>query len=302
MRDAPQRLAALAAEQHDVFSRRQALEVGVSSSALGRHLAAERLQKVGTRTYAFGGFAVPWRGRLRAGLLDLGEGALVAGRAAACLHGLEGFEEGPLVYLVPRSLRQRSTPGVVRTTATLGRLDRTTVDGLACTSGTRTVLSMVGDASPRELERATHSALRDGLTSESVLQRQLEVLRHQGMTDVGHMDAVLATGAVQSWLEARFLELVLTAGLPEPVLQERHRLGRDRAARVDFAWPGTPVVVEVGGKRGYLTARERQRKEQRRNALQLRGKIVYFFSYEDVEEEPGLVVTTLARALSPLAS
>jgi hypothetical protein len=66
---------------------------------------------------------------------------------------------------------------------------------------------------------------------------------------------------------------------------------------VDFEWDGSPVIAEVGGRRGYLTARERQRKERRRNELQWRGKVVYFFAFEDITEAPGLVVSTMASAL-----
>jgi hypothetical protein len=154
---------------------------------------------------------------------------------------------------------------------------------------------LVGDASRSELERAVQSACRAGLTSVPTLVRRLADLRHDGMEGVGQLDRVLVEGGVESWLEQRFLELVRRVGLPEPSLQMRHRIGPACIARVDFGWPETPFLVEVGGKLGYLTARERQRKERRRNALQLQGKVVYFFTYEDVTEEPGLVMATLGE-------
>jgi hypothetical protein len=295
MSDALDRLAAVAASQRDVFTRGQAHEAGLSPSALARHVATHRMQRVGTRTLAFGRFAVPWRSRLQAGLLDLGDGALISGRSASALLGLDGFAEGPLGYLVPRGLRHRRTPGVVSSSPTLCGLDRTVVDGLACTSATRTIISLVGDASRSELERAVQSALRAGLTSVPTLVRRLADLRHGGMEGVGDLDWVLAEGGVESWLERRFLDLVRRAGLPAPALQVRHRIGPACVARVDFGWPDTPMLVEVGGKLGYLTARERQRKERRRNALQLQGKVVYFFSYEDITEDPGLVIATLCE-------
>ncbi len=68
-------------------------------------------------------------------------------------------------------------------------------------------------------------------------------------------------------------------------------------ARVDFDFAPLPIVVEVGGRRGYLSADERRRQEHRRNELQLVGKIVYFFTTEDVAEDPAYVVTTLRTAL-----
>jgi very-short-patch-repair endonuclease len=69
-------------------------------------------------------------------------------------------------------------------------------------------------------------------------------------------------------------------------------------ARVDFEFLTYPIVVEVGGRRGYLSAAERRHQEHRRTALQLAGKTVYFFSADDVFNDPDFVVRTLFAALS----
>ena len=55
------------------------------------------------------------------------------------------------------------------------------------------------------------------------------------------------------------------------------------------------MVAEVGGRRGYLSADDRRRQEHRRNELQLIGKIVYFFTTEDVVETPAYVIATTCR-------
>ena len=57
-------------------------------------------------------------------------------------------------------------------------------------------------------------------------------------------------------------------------------------ARVDFDFSPLPIMVEVGGKRGYMSSSERQRQERRRNELQLLGKVIYFFTTEDVVQRP----------------
>jgi hypothetical protein len=115
------------------------------------------------------------------------------------------------------------------------------------------------------------------------------------------LDAVLADAGVQSFLERRFLQLIRRAGLPTPALQRVHRRGSRLVARVDFDFAPLPVVVEVGGQRGYLTRTERQRQERRRSELQLLGRIVYFFTYEDVTDDPTYVVATLRSALEVVA-
>jgi len=47
----------------------------------------------------------------------------------------------------------------------------------------------------------------------------------------------------------------------------------------------------------YLSAEERRRQEHRRSELQLVGKIVYFFTSEDVTTDATYVVRTLIEAL-----
>ena len=57
------------------------------------------------------------------------------------------------------------------------------------------------------------------------------------------------------------------------------------------------MIAEVGGRRGYMSADERRRQERRRNQLQLMGKVVYFFTTEDVVDAAGYVAATIGAAL-----
>jgi putative AbiEi antitoxin of type IV toxin-antitoxin system len=115
------RLIELTAGQHQVFSRAQARAAGLSSSALSRRVRAGRLVACGTTALRFAGVTLTYRGELMAGILDLGPDALVTGRAAAVLHGLDGFSEGLLEYLVPRDQRGRVTSGVVTSIRCINR-------------------------------------------------------------------------------------------------------------------------------------------------------------------------------------
>jgi hypothetical protein len=278
-------------------TREQALQAGLSRYAIARRIRSGLLVAHGPRTLHFAGSSLDWRGSLFAGLKDVGDGSLVSGRSAAALHGLDGFEDGPLEFLVPHPSRDRRTVGRVSSTPSIGPFDRATVDGLAVTSGTRTVLELIGRVSERELGNAVDSALRKGLTSPAMLLRRLDELGRQGRSGVAIFDRVMESAGVQSWLEREFLRLIERAGLPRPTLQRRYRSDGRHIARVDFDFEPSPVVVEVGGRRGYLSADERRRQEHRRNELQLLGKIVYFFTTEDVTDAATYVVSTLRRAL-----
>ncbi len=298
MKDVDAALVALAATQHQVFSRAQARAAGLSASAVSRRVAAGRLIVCGTAALHLAGVTLTYRGRLMAGLLDLGPDALVSGRAAAHLHGLDGFGEGPLEFLVPRDQRRRSTLGSVVSTRALNRLDRAAIDGLACTSATRTVVELLATASIDEAGNALDSATRQRLTAPGVVERRLIQLGTHGRAGLVAFRRLAAAGSVESWLERRFLRVLREAGLPTPVLQRRHELPGVGVARVDFEYATFPIVVEVGGRRGYLSREERQRQERRRNALQVAGKTIYFFTRDDVVGDPGYVVHTMYRALA----
>jgi hypothetical protein len=301
MNDADRALAALAGRQRQVFTRNQAVAAGLTRSAITYRAQNGLLVPYGVHVLHFGGTTLDWRSRLAAGLLDLGPNALVTGRAAAALHRLDGYDEGPLEFLVRRSQRRRRTVGDVRSTSRLIPLDRVPVDGLWVTSGTRTALELLGRVTERELGNAIDSAIRAGITAPSYLRRRLQQLGRQGRPGVAVFDRVMESAGVQSWLERRFVRLVRGAGLPKPVTQRIYRRDGVHIARVDFDFSPAPVIVEVGGRRGYLAADDRRRQEHRRSELQLIGKIVYFFSSEDVTEREPYVVATVAQALAVAA-
>jgi len=297
MNDVDRVLVAPAARQHQVFSRAQARQAGMSPNALYRRLRSGSIVACGTSALHYAGVTLTYRGRLMAGLLDLGPEAMVSGRAAAHLHQLDGFDPGPLEYLAPRSYRSRCTVGNLHTVAELERLDRVTVDGLACTSPTMTVIQLLAHATSAEAAAALDSACRQRTTAVPVVRRRLESLGRAGRRGVAVFERLVAEGIVESWLERRFLAVLRSAGLPLPASQRRYDLEGFGVARVDFEFGLAPVVVEVGGRRGYLSFGERQRQERRRNALQLEGKVVYFFTRDDVVQRPGYVAATVAAAL-----
>jgi len=159
------------------------------------------------------------------------------------------------------------------------------------------VAELVANGTPTELANALDSGTRKRLTAPSVVERRLEELGRQGRRGVARFDAIMRDAGVESWLERKFLRLVKPTGLPDPTLQRSYRAGDHLVARVDFDFAPLPIVVEVGGQRGYMSAAERRRKERRRNELQLLGKVIYFFTSEDVTARPEYVLDTVAKGI-----
>ena len=302
MTDADRLLVALAARQRQVFTRQQARLVGLPPAAVHRRVKAGTFVAHGPHTLHFAGSRLDWRGTLLAALLDLGSDATITGRAAVALHGLDGFAEGPVELLVPRRLRGRTSVGTLTSSPHLYRLDVVTLEAdLRVTSGTRTIIELAGRVSERELANAVDSACRLGLTSPDALRRRWDELGRRGRPGVAAFQRVMEMAGVQSWLERRFLDLVARYGLPQPRTQRVYRHDGQHVARVDFDFAPLDVVAEVGGRRGYLSIDERRRQERRRNRLQLLGKVVYFFTTEDVVDASDYVASTLRAALARAA-
>jgi hypothetical protein len=302
MNDADRLLVALAARQRQVFTRRQARLAGLTAAAIHRRVRTGVFVVHGPHTLHFAGSQLDWRGMLLAGLYDLGDEAAVTGRAAAALHGLDGFEEGPIELLVPRRIRGRAPVGQVSSGPRISRLDIVTVEGdLRVTSGTRTIVELAGRVTERELANAVDSACRMGLTAPDALRRRWEQLGRQGRPGVAAFERVMEMAGVQSWLERRFLDLVARYGLPRPSLQRVYGRDGQHVARVDFDLAPSDVSAEVGGRRGYMSADERRRQERRRDQLQLMGKVVYFFTTDYVVDAAGYVASTIAAALRKAA-
>ena len=66
--------------------------------------------------------------------------------------------------------------------------------------------------------------------------------------------------------------------------------------RVDFEFRQINLVVEVSGRFGHTSDRDRQKDARRRNALQQIGKEVLEFTTIDVVSNPDYVLATLHTA------
>ena len=126
---------------------------------------------------------------------------------------------------------------------------------------------------------------------------RLQTLRGSGRWGCRLIDRLVEDSGGHSMLERRFLELVRHARLPRPRTQVVHRRGGRHVARVDFLFDEVGVVVEVSGRLGHSSPRERARDAQRRNELQELGRKVYEYTWEDVTEQAAMVRRTLTRRL-----
>ncbi|HET9601879.1 MAG TPA: type IV toxin-antitoxin system AbiEi family antitoxin domain-containing protein [Acidimicrobiales bacterium] len=296
--DPDRQLLAITARQHGCATVAQAFACGLTRNQVDHRVRTGRFERLGRRVLRIAGTAPSWEQQLTAGVLDLGSDALVSHRAAAALHGFEGFARDPVEFTLPRLGRGLHTSWTVHTSHHLRQIDRAEAAGFSCTSASRTIIDLAASATARELERAIDSAVRDGLTSPTFLSGQLRRLRGPGRAGVRLLDELMTDSGGHSDLERRFLALVRRAGLPRPTCQRIFRRDGTTLARVDFSFEPQPVLAEVSGRRGHASDAERAKDAHRRNELQAEGFIVLEFTDNMVRRRPGYVATTLRRRLT----
>jgi very-short-patch-repair endonuclease len=298
-------IARLAARRHGLISRDDALAAGLSSSALRRRVAAGRLERVAPGVLRVPGSPRTWRQRVLAGVLASGPSAAASHLTAAHLLGLEGCPRpvGRPHVSVVRPARGAAGPARIHRTGRRSPGDLGLVDAIPTTGVERTLLDLAADAPPSLVEAAVDGALRDGLTSMARLRGRIESDGGRGVAGSALLRSLLGLGVrPESWLERQALRVLRAAGLPDPELQREVTDADGLIGRVDLAYAGGRVIVELAGHRTHATRRQRQTDHERANRLALEGVVVLQFTYEDVVERPAHVVALVRRAIATAAA
>src|SRR4051794_14815939 len=140
MNEADRAIAALAAEQFGVFSRRQAAAEGLSEEAMSRRVMSGRWEGVFPSVYRLPGTTRTGRQRAMAAVLWGGDSAAISHTTAARLLRLEGTRSTALHLTLPNTLPRRPRDFVLHRTTGLPASDLVVVDGIRCTSATRTII------------------------------------------------------------------------------------------------------------------------------------------------------------------
>ena len=195
---------------------------------------------------------------------------------AAALWRLPGFSTRTVhvTRAVGRSGRG-SALAVLRRTCDLPDHHVGTVEGIPGTSPARTIFDLAGVLHPGRTERALDNALARRLTTVAALGEVAERLCGRGRQGSTVMRRLLAARddsyvAPESGLEARFLSIVRTAGLPPP-LRQRDIGGEAWVGRVDFLYPERKLVVEIDSDLYHRSLLDREADARRDEAMRVAG-------------------------------
>jgi hypothetical protein len=272
-------LRAVASRSHGVVTRQELVRAGVTRNEIEQRVASGALIRVHRGVFRVGHTAPSIEARYTAAVKACGNGALLAGCAAAHLFGLLKRPPSLPEVLAPT---QRRVKGVVtHRTRRSDLTDATTWRGIPVTTVQRTLVDLAAVLEQDELARAVHEAdIRHHITPgqiEAVLSR-----RHN-WSGARKLRRVIwgETPIILSRLEKRFLERLRVAGLPQPEVNRRVD-GR----YVDCRWPEHHLAVELDSYRYHRTRHVWEQDREREREARARGDEFRRYTWRDVEEEP----------------
>jgi hypothetical protein len=296
-------VAELASRQYGLFSRAQALVLGVTLRMIEGRLRAGRWLLVLPGVYSLPGMAPSWRRDLMAACLQAGPGTVVSHEAAAALHRVDTFVLEQVVVTVAHGDHQHLRTGRLRQSTDLAPHHCTLVDGIPVTTLGRTFVDLAAHTHPGRLRIALDSALTARTCSLEDVRCCLEEVRRPGKRGLRKLGALLESRSdgrvpAPTTLERRLKRVLRDGGLPAPVREHDLPWTRDTPGRVDFAYPRQRIIVEADSRRWHTRERDFVSDRRRDREAQLAGWAVYRFTWDDLRTCPEDVVATVRRALA----
>lgn len=296
-------VSAVARQQFGAFARRQVLACGGTDRVIDRRLAAGLwLATPAEGVYRLRDFPEAYRTHLFIAILATDGPVHCSHEAAAALHGLASFREGPVVMTV------RHGAGRLRPVARVHQLDDvlpehvTTRNGLPVTTVARTLVDLAAVCRRGRVEHALEAALGDRLVEIGEVAVCFDAICRRGKPGMRLMRGLLAErlpGYVPpaSELERLLLRVLRDGGLPRPQLQYPFPGRLPGEARVDAAYADARLVIEADSRRWHTRKRDFAVDRQRDNETTLAGWRVLRFTWADLTKRPEWVAQVVQAAL-----
>jgi len=294
------RVAALAADQHGLFTRAQARRCGVAdrtvTSLVHRGLVLRRSPTV----FAVVGAPTTWRQEAMAAVLSNGSMALLSHRAAVVLHlpTRSRQRSAGAEVVIPHHRWRTAGPWLVHESRQLSAADRVVIDGIPVTSIDRTLIDVGRFWSPWTVGRLLDDAVMAGLTTYERFAERLGHLRRRGRPGIATARAVMADRGIDlgSPFEQRMARLLRDAGLPTPVRELHVRVGR-RDYYVDFAYPEARLGIECDSSTFHTLPYQFEHDLRRQNDIVGTGMLLLRYTPSRIRNDPFAVADEIRRHL-----
>lgn len=297
-----QRLAAISARQHGVFTVEQAEQCGHTRRGIEDRERRGMYERLYPHVYAIAGSPASWHRATMAAVLSAGEGAAASHLSAAFLHGLL-TGPGPRIHVVTRRWDRVHRSGFrLHESLDLINEDITVVAGIPTTTATRTVVDL-GAVAPRRVERALEAGIAANSITLPGVERFVVRVARRGRRGVGVIRPLLEQrrrwdGATASDLEDLFRAVLDRWNVPIGIAQyEINDHAGSLASRPDFAYPEKPLAVELDSEAYHLDRVTFRRDRQKQNKLELLGWRVLRYTWWDLIHRPEQVAMEVKAAL-----
>lgn len=293
-------IAAIAARQDNLFTRRDVFVCDGSQKAIDVRLASGRWRQLHPGVYLLGAARPTWLQSVRAGVLAAGEDAQASHRCGLVVWGADGLRAAPVEVVVPY-LDGPAPKGVI-----VHRSRRiepvSVVQGIPVTSIERTLLESATLTPAVVTEKAFAWAWRRGLTTPEKCERYLEAHGGKGRRGTTRLREVAAlyagTGRPPgSDGEVVFLRCLREAGIEEPVRQHRIDLPDGNKATADFAWLDRRKVIEFVGLEVHADSRAHAADTLREDDIKAVGWELRRFAPHTLHHQPEEVARRVIRFL-----
>jgi very-short-patch-repair endonuclease len=259
--------------------------------ALNRHQLRTRHRAVCPNVYVPKHVQLSLEERITAAWLWARREAIIAGLAAAALHGARWIDDDIAIELVYPN--NRPPPGVLTRRDVLLDGELTAVAGLVVTTPERTAFD-IGRREPHRVAVARLDALAraTGLKLDGVMS---VADRHAGARGLRRLERVLelVDAGAQSPRETYLRLLLIQAGLPRPQTQI-HVVTEEETYYLDMGWEDCMVAVEYDGEHHRTDSLQYRKDIRRLEALDRMGWIVIRVVAGD---HPAVIVRRVRDAL-----
>lgn len=284
------------AKHGDVITRRELSKLGLGRRAIARWCEMRRLYRVSPGVYAAKPLPLSRRGARWAALESVGPQGALAFLTAADLARIDEPEPDETeVHVVRLGAAPRARPGVIRhRTLVLPPRDLTVIDGLRCTSVSRTLLDCASIVTAVRLDAMLDQAVARKRYDPAVV---LKVLKdrpgapgtHQLVAAIGRLDET--SGQFRSEFERRTVALVRESRqISVPVVNQLAD-----GFRPDLGWLDTRAIVECDGRDYHRSPAQILSDAQRERILIERGFVLLRLRWNQVVYEPERTLLRIER-------
>ncbi len=241
--------------QYNVATVEQLVDLGLSRSSIQRARRSGVLAIVAPRVVRLASSTETFESKAMALLLSTSSKTFLSGPTAAALRGLRGMPRSFVELTLPEKERARRRPGWARVVYA-SWIDpdvdfEVRDDGLRVALPLRMLFGLAGQFNQHRFERAAEDAWHLGLVSPSEAAEYLAMVRRSGRPGVTRFERWLRKTECQArpsatGLELGFVDIIRSAGLPDPVRQHPLTLRSGVTIHIDLAWPEVQLGLEPG--------------------------------------------------------